>query len=404
MSRIVLNKGQEIAADAAVNWFLNSPEQTFQIAGPAGTGKSVVISEILHRLHLRDDEVLPMAYTGQACTIMRKRGMPKACTCHSGLFEPVKSIMKDSYGNPLINKQFNTPIVKWKFYPKDFTNSGIKLIILDEAWMIPKSFRQHIDNTGIKVLATGDPGQLPPVMGEPGYLTDGIIYYLTELMRQAENSPIVYLAMRARNGLPIEAGMYGQDVLVIFDDELDNFIISQSNVVLCGKNATREMINRKVRNEILRINTDYPTYGERMICRKNNWDREEEGIYLVNGLTGVVINPPDIGRFNGNTMTIDFQPDLLSTPFRKVEINHRYLNASHAEKEAIKNSPYLEGDLFEYAYASTVHLSQGSEYYSGTYIEEFMRPDMQAALNYTAITRFKKQMIYVIHKPKYWSF
>ena len=401
---MILNKEQQIAADAAVNWFYHSPEQTFQIEGPAGTGKSVVISEILSRLNLSIDEVLPMAYTGQACTIMRKRGMPKACTCHSGLFTPVKTIVKDEFGRAKINKTFNVPLVKRSFIPKDFTNSNIKLIILDEAWMVPKHFKQHIDNTGIKVLATGDPGQLPPVGGEPGYLTSGIIYHLTELMRQAENSPIVYLANRARIGLNIETGMYGNDVLVIFDDELDNDIISRSNVVLCGKNATREFINTKVRKEILNIHTDYPIFGERIICRKNNWDREVDGIHLVNGLTGTVITPPDIGRFNGNTMLIDFLPDLLNIPFNRVEINYKYLNASHQEKEALKLNPYLEGERFEYAYASTVHLSQGSEYDCGTYVEEFLRSDMQNALNYTAITRFKHQMIYVKHRPKFWTF
>ena len=404
MNGIILNKEQQIAADAAVNWFHHSSEQTFSIEGPAGTGKSVVISEILSRLNLRPEEVLPMAYTGQACTIMRKRGMPKACTCHSGLFDPIQTTVKDSHGRIVMNKQFNVPLVKWSFIPKDFTNSEIKLIILDEAWMIPKHFKQHIDNTGIKVLATGDPGQLPPIGGEPGYLTSGIIYHLTELMRQAENSPIVYLANRARLGLPIETGMYGNDVLVIFDDELDNDIIAKSNVVLCGKNVTREHINQVVRNQILGITTDYPLFGERVICRKNNWEREVDGIHLVNGLTGTVISPPDIGRFSGTTMMIDFLPDLLDKPFLNTEINYKYINASHQEKEALKTNPYLEGERFEYAYGSTVHLSQGSEYDSGTYIEEFLRSDIQNALNYTAITRFKRQMIYVKHRPKYWSF
>ena len=86
-----------------------------------------------------------MAYTGQACTIMRKRGMPKACTTHSGLFTPVQSVVKDEHGNIKMNKQFNVPLVKWNFVPKDFTNSGIELIILDEAWMIPKKFKKYIE-------------------------------------------------------------------------------------------------------------------------------------------------------------------------------------------------------------------------------------------------------------------
>jgi len=399
---IVLNQGQSIAVNAAVDWYHHSSEQTFQIAGYAGTGKSVVLNEVVKRLHLKQEEILPMAYTGQATCILRLRGLKNARTCHSGLFVPIKTTLKDEFGNVIKDKQFNVPIVKWTFVPKDLSASGIKLIVLDEAWMIPKYFRKYIDDTGIKVLASGDQGQLPPVGDNPGYLVDGIIYYLTELMRQAEDSPLVYLANRARQGLSIECGMYGSDVLVIFDDELDNDIISRSGIVLCGKNSTRDNINTRFRHDILHIDVDYPTYGERVICRKNNWEKEIDGIALVNGLTGSIITPPDIGRFNGETMFIDFQPDLLSHPFTDLEINHRYLNATHQQKEDLKINPYLRGERFEYAYGSTVHLAQGSEYYCGTYIEEYMRSDMQNALNYTAITRFKKKMVYVKSKPKFW--
>ena len=55
----------------------------------------------------------------------------------------------------------------------------------------------------------------------------------------------------------------------------------------------------------------------------------------------------------------------------------------------------------EYAYASTVHLSQGSEYKYGTYFEEYMSPTIQNNLNYTAITRFKSSMVYVKRRPKF---
>ena len=400
---INLNNRQQTFVDMAVDWFYHSSSTLLQLAGYAGTGKSVVISEILNRLQLHDDEVLPMAYTGQACTIMRKRGLSNACTCHSGLFIPVQEVEKDQYGNIKMNKTFNIPIITWKFIPKDFSTSRIKLIILDEAWMIPKRFRKFIDDTGIKVIAAGDPGQLPPIGDEPGYLVDGSIFFLSELMRQSEDSPIVYLANKARNGEYIEPGLYGNDVLVIFDDELDNEMLSRSDVILCGKNATRESINNKVRHEILGVSTDFPIFGERIICRKNNWGKTVEGIPLVNGLTGSVITPPDIGRFNGEILYLDFLPDLISSPFINVDINYKYLNASYQEKELLKTNPYLIGERFEYAYASTVHLAQGSEYSAGTYIEEFMRADIQNMLNYTAITRFKNKLIYVKHKPKFWS-
>lgn len=192
-------------------------------------------------------------------------------------------------------------------------------------------------------------------------------------------------------------------MLVIFDDELNDSIIARASVVLCGKNITRESINQKVREDILHFNTDFPNFGERIICRKNNWDLNVEGIPLVNGLTGTVINPPSIGTFNGEVMTLDFLPDLLSTPFVGLKVNYNYINASYEQKKDLSMNPYLVGERFEYAYASTVHLSQGSEYPCGVYIEEYLRGDMQNALNYTAITRFKNQMVYVKIRPKYWS-
>ena len=226
---IVLNQEQQAISDAAVDWYKNSSDLLFQYDGEAGTGKSVVLFDIVQRLGLTPDQILPMAYTGAATIVMRTKGFTNACTCHSGLFIPVQEVSKDPVtGEVLMDKQFNTPIVTWKFIPKDFTNSYIKLIIIDEAWMVPRSFRKYIEDTGIKVIATGDSGQLPPVSDAPAYLVDGKIYHLTQLMRQAESSPLIYLAHRARRGLPIECGLYGKDALVIFDDEVDNELIAKS--------------------------------------------------------------------------------------------------------------------------------------------------------------------------------
>ena len=405
MNDIILNNGQQIIYNAAIDWFYNSSSRLFQIASEAGCGKSVLIGEIVKGLRLRNDQILPMAYTGQASMVMRLHGLKNACTCHSGLFYPVQVKATDEKGNYIVDTRYNTVTYKWEFVPKDFTNSNIKLIILDEAWMIPKKFRKFIDDTNIKVIATGDPGQLPPIADEPGYFIDGNIYYLTEIMRQEKDSALVYIAHKARYGYPIDYGLYGNDVLVIFDDELDNNILSKADVILCGKNNTRDFLNKKIREDILHYYNDTPNYGERVICRKNNWGIMIDGIPLVNGLTGNVISQPNVGKYDGKTIKIDFLPDLSYNVFIDLAINKNYINAKNKnDRENIRNDPYLKGELFEYAYSSTVHLAQGSEYNYGIYFEEYLgNPGWyQNALNYTAITRFKNKLIYVKHKPKYW--
>ena len=67
-----------------------------------------------------------------------------------------------------MDKQFNTPIVTWKFIPKDFTNSYIKLIIIDEAWMVPRSFRKYIEDTGrydiLEIFRRGDNPDSPELI------------------------------------------------------------------------------------------------------------------------------------------------------------------------------------------------------------------------------------------------
>ena len=401
---IKLNNGQQKIVNSAINWFYNSSEQVFQIDGEAGTGKSVTMNSIVQLLKLKMDEILPMAFTGQAAIVMRTKGLRNATTLHSGLFDPVEVVMKDERGNPIIDKQFNTPVTKWEFIPKNFTNSKIKLMIVDEAWTAPLRFKKIIERHGIKVLVAGDSGQLPPVNDYPAYLTGGKIHHLTEFTRQAESSPLLYLAHRARMGKEIEYGLYGDKVLVISEDELNLDILSRGNIILTAKNATRDRLNKLVREDILHINSKFPVYGESVICKKNNWNKSIDNISLANGLRGIVANMPNPLTYDkrDKTFEMEFIPDLLNNSFVGLKVNYPYYIGEKGIRDSLRNSPFTKGELFEPAYASTVYSAQGSEYDSGIYIEEYMNPRTYFCQNYTAITRFRDKLIYVKHTPKYW--
>ena len=67
----------------------------------------------------------------------------------------------------------------------------------------------------------------------------------------------------------------------------------------------------------------------------------------------------------------------------------------------IKKNNYFEDNLFEYGYTQTVHLAQGSQWYNGIYIEEYMTASLNNHLHYTALTRFSDMCIYVKPKRKY---
>lgn len=408
---MLFTENQESVIQDGVKWFRNSSEQIFEIDGEAGTGKSVCLYEIVRRLGLRAYQYMPMAYTGQASIIMRLKGFPHARSIHSSLYRLEK--VPKMYGKTeqvKINTTFNTGEYTYNFRPlttEEFP-SDVDLMVIDEGYMPPEYMRQDILKHGRKVLVAGDSGQLPPIGGAPAFLTGYGIHHLTELMRQAKDNPIIYIAHRARHGDPIHLGLYGDKVLVIGEDELTNDMVLNIQNIICGTNKTRDFINNKKR-QLLGFTTQLPQYGERLICRDNNWNVEEENIALANGLSGVVASPYSINSFNGKSFNIDFLPDLLQTPFRDLEVDYEYLISPYNVRKQMKSEKFgatqawkTNGNKFEFAYALTTHLSQGAEYSNGIYYEEFLRSNIQNQLNYTGITRFKNRMIYVKKLKKFY--
>ena len=49
---MILNRQQQIIHDEAIQWFKYGSEKTFEISGKAGTGKSVLLAEIINTLGL----------------------------------------------------------------------------------------------------------------------------------------------------------------------------------------------------------------------------------------------------------------------------------------------------------------------------------------------------------------
>lgn len=386
-------ESQKEVINAAVDCIRRGNRQVFQYAGNPGTGKSVVLSEIIRRLNFTPDEILPMAYTGTAANVMRRKGLANACTIYSGLYEPVEApLIRD--GRPVMDTYLNKPVKTLKFVPKQI-DPKIKLMVFDEAGMIPYNMKHEIESRGIQIIATGDLDQLPPINDTPAYLVDGNVMVLKEIMRQALDSPIIYLSQRAKNGLPIHCGLYGDDVLVIDREDITSQMYLNSQIVICGKNKTRDTLNEEIRS-LKGFSGMLPQHGEKVICRKNNSTIVADNIMLSNGTIGYVLNDPDVsGVYRNQTFKLDFIPFMSRVPFLNIDADFKYFNADFETKKMIKNDKYAMGEKFELAYSITTHLSQGSQYDNGVYYEEFLNRDIQNRLNYTAITRFARKMIYV---------
>lgn len=397
---IILNEAQEKIINAAIYWFNNSSELIFQYTGAAGTGKSIVLNEIIKRLQLNEDEILPMSFTGTAALVMRSKGLRTAKTIHSSIYEIYETFKLDMNGNVEIDPYFNKPKIIKKFRKKDKLD-GIKLLLIDEASMTPKKMLKDLTSFGIKIIACGDLNQLPPVGDEPGFLVDGKVFVLDKIMRQAEESGIIYLANRAIRGLPINYGVYN-DAYVIEKSQLNNRLLIESDIVLTCKNNTRDKLNKYLRTMHFGNPSILPYNGEPVICRKNNWNISSNGINLVNGLRGTVYNYPDVSSCKNNLFFIDLAINNGEEIFKDIECDYNYFKSPIETRNILRNSPYSKGNKFELAYAITTHLSQGSQYEKGIFIEEFLNRSIMNNLLYTGITRFSKTLIFVKQSRKYY--
>ena len=72
---IILNESQEKVVNAAIYWYNNSSELVFQYTGAAGTGKSVVLNEIIRRLGLSQEEILPMSFDAAPTAVTSGKAM-----------------------------------------------------------------------------------------------------------------------------------------------------------------------------------------------------------------------------------------------------------------------------------------------------------------------------------------
>ena len=187
----------------------------------------------------------------------------------------------------------------------------------------------------------------------------------------------------------------------IGEDEFDPAMYGLVDVILCPTNKKREEVNGFIRHACGYDVSPFPFFGERIICRQNNWNIVYDDLALANGLSGYAYSLPKPVENASDVFYMDFKPDLTNYVFPDIMMNAEYICANYDRrnemKSLIKQYP-INGELFEYAYAITYHLSQGAEYPNVMMIEENMRPQIANQMLYTAITRAKRFLLFVKQK------
>lgn len=361
-AEITLTDEQASAVDRIMAWWRRPPWQrgeTFVLYGYAGTGKTTLVRWIADAIEHEGGKPVIAAYTGKAAEVLRRKVGRDTATLHSLLYNFCGT---DDDGEPM-------------FSPKEWSEvRRCGLFIIDECSMVPGWMMEKALEHGVPILAVGDPAQLPPVRGE-AWFHKGHDAMLTEIHRQAWDSPIIRAATKIRNGEP-DAGLS----LLQRRSRADAIQVSEvvdGAQILCFTNAWRRRVNANVRRLV-----GYPDWrprtGERVIGLRNN---------------------RLLGMLNGEMYGVADSRAGDSELFRlRLEGRRREMLAYAAPLRGEDPPRELKPDvgLFDWGYCVTVHKAQGSEWPTVVLFDDYPEGlKGRARWLYTGVTRASEDLIYV---------
>jgi exodeoxyribonuclease V len=381
----------------AVDWLVAQIERgspLIALRGLAGVGKSALIPHLQQRLVALGVPVTIGAPTHRAAMILRQKGLSGADTVHAHALLPyftpdyVRCLqwlgdntgahhlngdgpLKDIDGLPyLVHEAVKPDLTRGRaltrqrrpsarkrlaslgIHGKDYfagfgPKKGEGVLIIDEASMVGATMLATCQEAYKQIVLIGDPGQLPPV--KDGAVLAGVEGVdLTEVHRQAKDSPILKLAYRARHGEAV-----WHDRLPGLPSGLtEGGVCSQAQVqatqllhapLIVWRNVTRVTCTHQIR-QALGYTRDVLAPGEPLVCRSTAQEDRAEGFYN-NGLYRVVA----VDTTNPRLVTVEDALGDTST----VQVHIEELDGDRVDPKAIP---------FRLGYCLTAHTAQGGEW------------------------------------------
>lgn len=365
---------QQDAALKSVSTWLKNPgrQQVFRLFGYAGTGKTTLAKEFAKGVK---GDVLFGAFTGKAAHVLHKKGCTGASTIHSMIY--------------VIDDTAHT--YEPRFVLNHASNVGsAKLVIIDEVSMVGEDLGRDLLSFGVPVLVLGDPAQLPPVKGEGFFTNAEPDVMLTEVHRQAKDSPIIHMATTIREGGRLSFGDFGES-RVTRRDGINSFEVLEADQVLVGLNRTRHAYNARIRTLKGYQGTD-PVVGDKLVCLRN--DRNKK---LLNGSLWSIADIKKRTKIDRDSdvrrMTVRAEDAHPNAKGIDIKVREEFWTGDDANL-AWEDKKGTEE--FTYGYALTCHKSQGSQWDNvmvfdegGTFRDDAWR------WRYTAITRAAQRVTVV---------
>jgi len=448
-----LTSEQEIALERIVDFlFLQKEEAIFLLRGFAGTGKSSLLGALVKTMDEFKQKTVLLAPTGRAAKVFSSYASHPAFTIHKKIYRQQKYSGELGSFGLMDNLHKDT------------------LFIVDEASMISNNGLDSYFGTGrllddlihyvysgenCRILLIGDTAQLPPVGEEdsPALQPDVLVGYglevhqamLSQIVRQAEDSGILFNATNIRNALnkgkteayPKLKLKKFTDIIKITGEELIDEISAsydrvglENTMIISRSNKRSNIYNQGVRNRIL-YREEELSAGDMLMITKNNyyWTENIENVdFLANGEIVEVLRVRKEQELYGFRFcevlvkSLDYDIELEvkvlmdtlhsdAAGLTKERSEELFLNVLEdyadmptkaGKMKKMKVDPFYNALQVKFAYAVTCHKAQGGEWQNvfldlGYISEEHLGINFYRWL-YTAITRASSKL-YLVNLP-----
>ncbi|EAQ23571.1 ATP-dependent DNA helicase [Roseovarius sp. 217] len=358
---------QAAALDKVAHWFKHESKrkQVFRLFGYAGTGKTTLARHLTEGV---DGDVCYAAFTGKAALMMQRNGCEGASTIHQLIYEH--------------KRRFDGT---FEFELNDASIAATaKLIVIDECSMVDAKIAKDLKSFKVPILVLGDPAQLPPIEGAGYFINEEPDVMLTEIHRQAKESPVLRLATDVREGRPLRFGTFGKS-RVISSDEVDMPDFLAGDQILVGRNATRHGLNREIREE-LGFRSTWPEIGDRLVCRRNNYSLGVLNGELFKAVSDASEHKSDPAKISLLVRSEDFPEEGK----KRINVLKEYFTGKDVR---LSTNELRSSQYFEYGYALTVHSAQGSQWNHVVIVDESgCFREFETRWLYTAITRAQENV------------
>lgn len=449
-----LTAEQDITLDKiGVFLFTQNIDSIFLLKGYAGTGKSSLIGSLVKTMTGFDQKTVLLAPTGRAAKVFAGYANHPAFTIHKKIYRQKRFSNEPMDFTPIDNLNKDTLFIVDE--ASMISNDGLDSFTFGSGRLLDDLIHYVYGGENCRLLLIGDSAQLPPVSQNEspalqssvlqGYGLDVHEMTMTQIVRQAEDSGILYNATQIRNALNEgKTEAYPKIKLDGFDDivktsgeDLIDTISStydkdgiEETIIISRSNKRSTLYNKGIRNSIL-YREEELSAGDILMIAKNNyfWTENIENVdFLANGELVEVIRVKKTQELYGfrfcdilikhNDYDVELEVKVLLDTlhsdtaglskekseelFYKILEDYNNIATKAGKMQKMKIDPFYNAVHVKYGYAMTCHKAQGGEWTNvfldiGYVTEEYLGINFYRWL-YTAITRSSSKL-YLVNLP-----